>query len=89
MWLYQAFVAALGFWFPDQGSNPSPLHWERGQGSPNKNLYSQEKNSIFLVQDPILGQLLHSLVLPLWGPLIWKSGLALAFVKEQACYFAE
>lgn len=43
----------------------------------------------FLVQDPILGQLLHSLVLSLWGPLIWKSGLALAFVKEQACYFVE
>ena len=59
MWLYQAFVAALGFWFPDQGSNPSPLHWERGQGSPNKNLYSQEKNSIFLVQDPIQDFKLH------------------------------
>lgn len=35
----------------------------------------------FLVQDPVLGQSLHSLVLSLWGPLIWKSGLTLAFLK--------
>ena len=23
-------VVACGTWFPDQGSNPRPLHWERG-----------------------------------------------------------
>ena len=41
----------------------------------------------FLVQDPILGQLLHSLVLSLWGPLIWKSGLAFAFSKRTGLLF--
>ena len=23
-------LAACGIWFPDQGSNPGPLHWEHG-----------------------------------------------------------
>ena len=35
MWLFQAFVVALRFWFPDQESNPGTLHWEHDQGSLN------------------------------------------------------
>ena len=34
-------VAAYGIQFPDQGSNPGPLHWERGiltTGPPGKSL---------------------------------------------------
>ena len=26
----ELLVAACGIWFPDQGSNPGPLHWEHG-----------------------------------------------------------
>ena len=32
IWLCWVLVAALGFYFPDQGSNPGPLHWEEGAG---------------------------------------------------------
>ena len=27
---WEHFVEACGFWFPDQGLNPDPLHWESG-----------------------------------------------------------
>ena len=27
---YELLAAACGIYFPDQGSNPGPLHWERG-----------------------------------------------------------
>ena len=27
-WLHWVLVAACGLWFPDQGSNLGPLHWE-------------------------------------------------------------
>ena len=27
IWLCWVLVAARGFYFPDQGSNPGPLHW--------------------------------------------------------------
>ena len=32
MWdpAYEVLVEACGIQFPDQGSNPGPLHWERG-----------------------------------------------------------
>ena len=30
IWLCPVFVVACGVWFPDQGSNLGPLHWERG-----------------------------------------------------------
>ena len=36
-------VAACGTWFPDQGSNPGPLHWECGvltTGPSGKSLHS-------------------------------------------------
>ena len=36
-----SLVAACGIWFPDQGSNLGPLHWERGvlaTGPPGKSL---------------------------------------------------
>ena len=39
MWLQQILVAACGIQFPDQGSNPDPLHWEQGvlaTGPPGK-----------------------------------------------------
>ena len=26
--IFDLFIAACGMWFPDQGSNPGPLHWE-------------------------------------------------------------
>ena len=29
IWLYWVLVVACGLWFPDQGSNPGPWHWER------------------------------------------------------------
>ena len=29
IWLRRVLVAARGISFPDQGSNPGPLHWER------------------------------------------------------------
>ena len=29
-WLCQVLVVPCGIQFPDQGSNPSPLHWEHG-----------------------------------------------------------
>ena len=35
----ELLVAACGILFPDQGSNPGPLHWERGvlaTGPPGK-----------------------------------------------------
>ena len=35
----ELWVAACGIWFPDQGSNPGPLHWERvflATGPPGK-----------------------------------------------------
>ena len=38
-WLHWALVVACGIQFPDQGSNPGPLHWERGvltTGPPGK-----------------------------------------------------
>ena len=28
IWLHGVLVASCGLWFPDQGSNPGPLHWE-------------------------------------------------------------
>ena len=40
-WLCQVLVAARRIWFPDQGSNPGPLHWEHGvlaTGPPGKSL---------------------------------------------------
>ena len=27
-WLYQVLTAVCGLWFPEQGWNPGPLHWE-------------------------------------------------------------
>ena len=39
LWLSQVLVAACGIQFPDQGLNPSPLHWELGvlaTGPPGK-----------------------------------------------------
>ena len=30
IWLHQVLVAAYGIWFPDQGLNLGPLHWEPG-----------------------------------------------------------
>ena len=33
---FRLLVVACGIWFPDQGSNPGPLHWEQDpQGSPD------------------------------------------------------
>ena len=40
MWILP--VAASGIWFPDQGSNPGPLHWEHrvlATGPPGKSLF--------------------------------------------------
>ena len=40
-WQLWVLVAACGIWFPDQGSNPGPLHWELGAlapGPPGKSL---------------------------------------------------
>lgn len=42
---------------------------------------------LFLVWDLIQGQSLHSLVTSLWGPLIWKSGLTLTFLKRTGLLF--
>ena len=28
IWLHWVLLAACGIYFPDQGSNPGPLHWE-------------------------------------------------------------
>ena len=42
LWLSQVLVAACGIQFPDQGLNPSPLHWELGvlaTGPPGKSLF--------------------------------------------------
>ena len=42
IWLCQVLVAAHGIQFPDQGLNPSPLHWELGvlaTGPPGKSLF--------------------------------------------------
>ena len=36
-------VAVCGIWFPDQGCNPGPLHWNRGvlaTGQPGKSRLS-------------------------------------------------
>ena len=30
IWLLPLLVVACGIYFPDQGSNPGPLHWECG-----------------------------------------------------------
>ena len=30
IWQCQVLVIACGIYFPDQGSNPGPLHWEHG-----------------------------------------------------------
>ena len=41
IWLCQVLVVAYGSQFPDQGSNPGPLHWEHGvsaTGPPGKSL---------------------------------------------------
>ena len=39
IWLHSFSVAARGIWFPDQGLNPGPQHWEWGvlaTGTPGK-----------------------------------------------------
>ena len=39
IWLYWVLVAACAIWFPYQGWNPRPLHWEHGvlaTGPPGK-----------------------------------------------------
>ena len=39
---FKLLVAACGIWFPDQGLNPGPLHWELGvlsTGPPGKSLF--------------------------------------------------
>ena len=41
-WLHWVLVAACGIYFPDQESNPSPLHWKLtvlACGPPGKSLY--------------------------------------------------
>ena len=59
--------AACGI-FPDQGSNPRPLHWQadsqplRHQGSPSF-LYSKYSNVIALL---LLWAICHGRVLPRW-----------------------
>lgn len=40
---YSILVAVCGIWFPDEGSNPGPLHWEHSvfaTGPPGKTPYS-------------------------------------------------
>ena len=44
IWLHQVLVAAYGIWFPDQGLNLGPLHWEPGvlaTGPPGKSRQHQ------------------------------------------------
>ena len=46
-------VVACEIWFPDQGSNPGPLHWERGvlaTGPPGKS-----PKDFYLVKIEFLG----------------------------------
>ena len=43
------FVVACGIWFPDQGSNPSPLHWEHRVLAPGPPRKSLEYSLSFLV----------------------------------------
>ena len=41
IWLCQVLVKSCGIYFPDQGLNPGPLHWELGvldAGLPEKSL---------------------------------------------------
>ena len=46
------FVWACGIYFPDQGSNPGPLHWKHGvliTGPPEKSLFKKKKMLFFLL----------------------------------------
>ena len=50
IWLSWVLVAACGIYFPDEGSNPGPLHWEHGvltAGPPRKSQESIYSTSHF------------------------------------------
>ena len=61
IWLCWVLVAARGFYFPDQGSNPGPLHWALWVSvtgppgkSPNFSLYGHQSSWIKThLHDPV------------------------------------
>ena len=72
-------VAACGTWFPDQGSNPGPLHWECGvlaTGPPRKALQQQFHFIYWLINFALL----------FWFSL-WKSNFFFFFLRKGMMFY--